>query len=167
MSNSDPSMTAPRQRLHAAVGKTLLRIRHRLTRGVSLGVKGLAFSAAGEVFLVRHSYMPGFHLPGGGVDPGESAHDAVVREMREEGNLALDGPAELFGVYFNHKLDQRDHVILFVAKNAYQPAPPDLPNAEILEAGFFPPDRLPSETSAATRRRLDEVLNGLPPSELW
>lgn len=156
-----------RQQLHATLGKSLLRLRHRFRRGVSLGVKGLALSEAGEVFLVRHSYLPGFHLPGGGVDPGESAHDALARELHEEGNLQLSAPAELFGVYFNVGLDRRDHVLLYVARNVRSLGPPQVPNREILEAGFYPLDRLPDTTTPATHRRLAEVLGGEAASETW
>ena len=41
------------------------------------------------------------------------------------------------------------------------------PDREIAEAGFFPLDRLPEETTSATRRRLAEILEGQPPSENW
>lgn len=162
----DPPRTL-KERLHGTVGKSLLRVRHRLRTGVSLGVKGLVLTASDEVFLVRHSYLPGFHLPGGGVDPGESAHDAVARELREEGNLELGAPADLFGIYFNEALDRRDHVLLFVTRDAHQPAPPKVPNAEILEAGFFSIDGLPETTTPATRRRLEEVLGGTAPATIW
>ncbi|WP_018699710.1 NUDIX domain-containing protein [Amorphus coralli] len=156
-----------RQRLHSFAGKRLLRVRHRVRLGVSLGVKGMVLTPGNEVFLVRHSYLPGFHLPGGGVDPGETVHEAMARELREEGNLELGSPASLFGVYFNEALDRRDHVVLFVARDATQPAPPQVPNGEILECGFFAIDDLPKTTTAATRRRLDEVLGGAVRSDIW
>lgn len=159
--------TAVLRRVHSLAGHALIRMRQRFRTGVSLGVKGLVLTAADEVFLVRHSYLPGFHLPGGGVDPGESAHDAVARELREEGNLELGSPAQLFGVYFNEALDRRDHVLLFVTRDAHQPAPPRVPNAEILEAGFFPVGGLPTTTTPATRRRIDEVLGGAAPATVW
>ncbi|MDQ0315525.1 NUDIX domain-containing protein [Amorphus orientalis] len=165
MARTPPS--AFRQHLHGIAGKSILGLRHRLKKGVSLGVRGLAFSDAGEVFLVRHSYLPGFHLPGGGVDPGESAYAAMVRELREEGNLELTEPGAFFGFYFNPSLGNRDHVALYVARSVRQPAPPRVPNSEILEARFFALDALPDETTPATRRRLAEVLKGAPVSEHW
>ena len=144
-------------RLHALAGDALLRVRNRFRPGVSLGVKGLVLTASDEVF----------HLPGGAVDPGESAHDAVARELREEGNLELRTPAVLFGVYFNEALDRRDHVLLYVTRDAHQPAPPKVPNPEILEAGFFHVGQLPDTTTPATRRRIDEVLGGGAPAAIW
>ena len=39
-----------------------------LARGMTLGVRAAAFDEGGRVFLVRHSYVPGWHMPGGGVE---------------------------------------------------------------------------------------------------
>jgi hypothetical protein len=44
---------------------------------------------------------------------------------------------------------------------------PKRPDREIAEAGFFPLDRLPDETSPATRRRIDEIVRGAPPPDTW
>ena len=44
----------------------------RLSRGMTLGVRGLLIKDD-RVVLVKHSYVPGWYLPGGGVEPGESA----------------------------------------------------------------------------------------------
>jgi hypothetical protein len=41
------------------------------------------------------------------------------------------------------------------------------PDREIAEAGFFPLDRLPDGTTAATRNRLAEILEEQPPSAKW
>jgi ADP-ribose pyrophosphatase YjhB (NUDIX family) len=110
--------------------------------------------------------VPGWQLPGGGVELGESMPEALARELAEEGNIALTGPPELKSVHFNRRASRRDHVALYLIRHYHQAALPR-PNREIAEAGFFRPDTLPAETTAATRRRCAEVLDGQPPSPFW
>ena len=137
----------------------------RMSRGMTLGVRGLVRNEAGHVFLIRHSYTPGWHLPGGGVERGETLLIALEREMREEGNIMLSGPPALFGVYASPRF-RGDHVALFTIPDWDQPAPP-VPDREIAAHGFFALDDLPDDTTAATRRRLSEVLEGSAPTEFW
>ena len=134
---------------------------------MTLGVRGVVFDAAGRVFLVRHSYVPGWYFPGGGIETGETAEGALAREILEEGGIRLDGPAELFGLYLNRSLSARDHVALFVCRRWTQAHQPVVPNAEIVECGFHPPDALPDGTTDATRRRLDEIAGGEVRSADW
>ncbi|MBP0651627.1 hypothetical protein J8J40_31655, partial [Mycobacterium tuberculosis] len=77
------------------------------------------------------------------------------------------GPLRLFGAYQNASVSRRDHVALFVADAVIVPAAPRTPDHEIVEIGAFAVDDLPAETTAATRRRIDEVLTGAAPAELW
>ena len=139
----------------------------RLTHGVTLGVRGAVFDDRKQVFLVRHTYTPGWHFPGGGVDRRETVHDALVRELGEEAGVALTGAAELFGVYVNNRLSRRDHVAFYICRQWRQDHLPKVPNMEIRDCGFFPIDALPDGTTEATRRRLAEVLEGAPPSAEW
>jgi len=120
----------------------------------------------GRVFLVKHSYVSGWHLPGGGVEVGETMLAALTRELREEGNIEVGSSPQLFAVYFNGKISRRDHVALFVVGDFRQPSPPRA-NAEIIDHGFFSLDALPEDTSAATRARIAEVLEGKAIPEHW
>ena len=138
----------------------------RFTRGMTLGVRGVVLDAEGRVFLVRHGYMPGWHFPGGGVEPGESLVEALARELEEEGNIRLVGTPLLHGLFNNAGPSRRDHVAVFVVREFEWPAPP-LPSWEIPEAGFFPLNRLPDGTSDGTRRRLEEILYGAPLTTSW
>lgn len=146
--------------------RRLLHVYWRVSRGMTLGVRGLVFDARGRVFLVEHSYIPGWHLPGGGVETGESLVAALTRELREEGNIELIGPPELYGMYWNRRIAWRDHVALYVVRSFRQSAPPQ-PNREIIAHGFFAVDALPQETSRATRARIAEVLGGHDAAEIW
>src|SRR5476651_906112 len=88
----------------------------RFARGLTLGVRGLVLDAEGRVFLIKHSYVAGWHLPGGGVEVGETIGDALARELQEEGNIELTAKPELFAVYFNSNATRRDHVALYVVR---------------------------------------------------
>jgi 8-oxo-dGTP pyrophosphatase MutT (NUDIX family) len=138
----------------------------RFARGMTMGVRGLVIDAEGRVFLIKHSYVSGWHLPGGGVEPGETLREALARELAEEGNIELTKEPEFYGMYFNPGVSRRDHVALFVVENFRQPAPPQT-NSEIVAHGFFARDRLPEEATRGTRARIDEVLGGAPMSERW
>ncbi|KMO39925.1 DNA mismatch repair protein MutT [Methylobacterium variabile] len=140
----------------------------RFTRGMTLGVRGAAIDAENRVCLVRHTYMDGWHLPGGGVEPGETAIEAITREFREEAEIVLDPGATpaLHGFYYNRRASKRDHVALYVAR-AFTVPVPKRPDREIAAAAFFPLDALPPETTPATRARLAEIAGDAPPAATW
>ena len=148
------------------VTRRVLHFYWRFSRGLTLGVRAVVIDHSGKVFLIVHSYVPGWHLPGGGVEIGETAGEALARELREEGNIELVDQPTLFAVYFNRRISRRDHVALYIVRSFRQPAPPR-PNYEIVAHGFFAPDALPPETTRATRERIAEVLSGRKPAELW
>jgi ADP-ribose pyrophosphatase YjhB (NUDIX family) len=133
---------------------------------MTLGVRGVVLDDRNQIFLIRHTYVPGWHLPGGGVETGETALDALGRELREEACIALDETPQLFGVFFNRKISRRDHVLVYVVRR-FTVLEVKQPDREIAEAGFFPLDRLPDGTTVATRNRLAEILEGQPASANW
>ncbi len=136
-----------------------------LTRSMTLGVRAACFDADGRIFLVRHSYIPGWHMPGGGVERHETMEQALEKELREEGNLVISGRPQLFHVYFNNRTSKRDHVVFYrVEVTQTAPRKPDL---EIVESGFFPLDALPPGTTKSTYRRLEELSGSELPSNYW
>ena len=138
----------------------------RFSRGMTLGVRAVVLDGHNQVFLIKHTYVPGWHLPGGGVETGETALEALDRELREEACIAMDGAPALVGVLFNRRISRRDHVLVYLIRR-FTVLEAKQPDREIAEAGFFPLDRLPEGTTAATRRRLAEILEGQPPSVNW
>ena len=145
--------------------RPLYRTWWRVRRGMTLGVRGLAQDDAGCVLLVRHTYSEGWYLPGGGVESGQSARDAAIREMAEEGGVEATAAPQLIGFYSNHAIHPNDHVALYRFP-AWRPCAP-LDNGEIAERGFFALDALPDGVSPGTRRRLAEVFEGAAVTAEW
>jgi ADP-ribose pyrophosphatase YjhB (NUDIX family) len=138
----------------------------RFSRGLTLGVRAVVLDPQGRVFLIKHSYVGGWHLPGGGVEPEEALTTALTRELSEEGNIELLETPVLYGIYWNRRVSRRDHVAVYVVREFRQSAPPQ-PNREIVAHGFFAPHSLPEGTTNSTRARIGEVLEGRAASELW
>jgi 8-oxo-dGTP pyrophosphatase MutT (NUDIX family) len=156
----------PARRLFGPAISRLLHVYWRFARAMTLGVRALVIDEQGRIFLVKHSYVLGWHLPGGGVETGETLEQAVVRELREEGNIEVTESPRLHGIYYNDRVSRRDHVALYVIRAFRQRATP-VPDREIVGHGFFAIDRLPNDTSAGTRARIVEVLDGAPVSARW
>jgi ADP-ribose pyrophosphatase YjhB (NUDIX family) len=138
----------------------------RLTRAVTLGAQVAVFDEHDSILLVRHGYRPGWHFPGGGVDRGETIHEAAVRELEEETGLRATAAPQLFGVYSNFSAFPGDHIALFLLRRFERVRMPP-PTAEIAEQRFFPTADLPQDISAGTRARLIEIGAGSPPAACW
>ena len=138
----------------------------RLTRPLTMGVRAMVLDEQGQICLIRHSYVAGWHMPGGAIEPGETAAEALVRELWEETGLELQGTPELFALYLNRRWSARDHVALYLVRN-FQPTNHRPSPREILEVGFFPLTALPPGTTGPTQRRIVEVLQGGKPDPHW
>ena len=153
-----------RQKFEPAI-RQVFHFYWRFAKGLTLGVRAVVLDGE-KVFLVQHSYVSGWHLPGGGVEVGETFGDALQRELMEEGRIeALEEP-KLYGIFFSGHVSRRDHVAIYVVRKFRQDRIPE-PDREIVASGFFDINALPPDTTAGTRLRIAEVCKGTAPIAAW
>lgn len=160
MAERDPDLMLPGPLRRA------MHLLWRVTRGMTLGVRGVVRDEAGRILLVRHTYTPGWHFPGGGVEPGETPAYALARELREEAGIAVHAPLVLHGAFFNAAVSNRDHVLVFLVE-AHSRDDALRDTREIAEVRFFDPRDLPGDTTPGTRRRIAEIVEGAAIGERW
>lgn len=137
----------------------------RATRGMTLGVRVVASDGVGRVMLVRHTYLPGWWLPGGGVDRGETTDQAAVRELREETGLIATVPPRLVSIHSNERFFRGDHVLVYRV-DAFDAGLSDS-RGEIDAVDWFDPLDLPPDVNRGTRDRLAEMFQGAQVSPDW
>jgi len=137
-----------------------------LSRGMTLGVRAAVIDGDDRVCLIRHTYAPGWQLPGGGVEIGEDVIVALARELAEEAAVETTATPRLHGAFFNAHASRRDHVLVFVVRDFVWHGP-RRPDREIAECRFFALDALPPDTTRGTRERLREIAEGRIPAAIW
>lgn len=133
----------------------LFRLLWFFTRPIVIGVR-VMLVRDDQVLLVRHTYLDGWYLPGGGLKRGETPEDAARREAHEEVGAQM-GALELVGAYTHFKEHKSDHNLLFLCREFSLDGRPD---REIAEARFFPLEALPQATWPGHRQRLEEFRAG-------
>jgi ADP-ribose pyrophosphatase YjhB (NUDIX family) len=141
----------------------LRRILFRAFNIKTLGVRALILKD-NQILLVRHTYLKGWYLPGGGVNHSESPTQGIIREVREEVGGVVTEPVRLLAVYYNTKLGWDDYVLLYEVKLSSQQGQHD---REIAEVRWFNIQQLPEDISPSTRKRIDEHLFNLPVIDHW
>lgn len=137
----------------------------RASRGMTLGVRGVAVDGEGRVLLVKHTYLHGWWLPGGGVERGQTAEAALTREMREEAGLIVEGRPLLVSVHSNERHFRGDHVLVYRIDRFSMTDRTS--HGEIADIGWFAPDALPEDAHRATRARLAEIFAGAAGETSW
>lgn len=143
----------------------LFQLFWRLQRPLTIGVRGMVVNNDGKVLIVRHTYTPGWHFPGGGVEKAETASEALARELREEAGVIITGGADLVSVHSNHAVFPNDHILLFRINEWRGEA--FTPSREIAEIAFIDPEAPPDGVTGGTLRRLSETFGSAHPSPYW
>jgi 8-oxo-dGTP pyrophosphatase MutT (NUDIX family) len=157
-------MALPPKRVVRLAMTAVQRIRRAywyVRRPETRGVHAAAFSKAGRIILVRHSYAPGWRLPGGGVKGREEPQAAMLRELREEIGL-LSWHTMRHMLDFEHRPDfRRGHGALFRLDGVeYNPKR----SLEIEDIAEFDPDSLPAGTTMLTLEMI-EAARAFPEAE--
>ncbi len=143
----------------------VMRLYWRFTRSCTLGVRVVAVDPLGRVVLVRHTYIEGWFLPGGGVERGEGVREAAERELYEETGAVAAAPLVWRGLYTNFATMSGDHIALFRVEGV---TPGDHHgDREIAEVLWCDPSAPPAGATPATRRALAREFGDAPPSEVW
>ena len=150
------------QRLRTRVYLFAVGVKRHMTLGTRV-----ALIDGDKVYLIRQTYLPGWHFPGGGVEPGETAEVSGGRELEEETGYRPAGTMELCGLYLNsNEATNRDHIAFYLCRDFEKVAEVG-PNYEIAGAAWFPLDALPADATPPTVRRIEELLSGARPSAMW
>jgi ADP-ribose pyrophosphatase YjhB (NUDIX family) len=141
--------------------RPLERLFAHVSRGVTLGVRGVAFDPEGRVLLVQHTYLTGWHLPGGGVNRNECLSEALNREMFEEVGIVVQD-AIFFSIYRNG----RNHIACYIITD-WRSDDRFGGSWEIRRSAWTNIKDLPEDTSRAVRNRINEIIEKVPMSKVW
>ncbi len=137
----------------------------RLSRPMTLGVRAIVENSAGQVLLVRHTYVDGLFLPGGGVERAEPAEQALGRELVEEAGVEMVAAPKLLGIFSNHRVFANDHVLLYRVEAWRSVLATN--RGEIAEIVWCDPLVPPSDTTPGTCRRLAAEYANAPAGLYW
>lgn len=134
-------------------------------RRMTFGTRAMLIDG-NKILLIKHTYVPGWQFPGGGVEPGETAIASVYREVVEETGYRLTAPPQLHGLYHNARVSLRDHVALYLC-HAFEKEREFHPNHEIAECQWFDTAAVPEDATRGTHARIAEVFGGAPADPVW
>ena len=124
-----------------------MQLKWLILRPVTLGVRILLVQDH-QVVLIKHTYLPGWHLPGGGIDRGETLAQGAAREAHEEVGADLDAEPELLDVLTTFTDGKSDHAAIYFSNSFTLNGTRD--SWEIEEIQHFSLKQLPSDSSRMT-----------------
>lgn len=152
--------------LRGAISRLMRKLR-LVPPVLSMGTKAIVLDDSDRVLLVKHTYSPGWHFPGGTVEAGETVSANIRRELLEETGVSLaQEPKEILGVYYNDAQYKHDHVIVFIVRK-WSMQEDFRRNLEVREHKFFDLHSLPLGVTAGSERRIVELLGQSAVSDRW
>ncbi|MBI3151340.1 MAG: NUDIX domain-containing protein [Chloroflexi bacterium] len=124
-------------------------------RPVRMGVRVMMLEDD-KVWLIHHTYLSGWFMPGGGLKRNETLEQAARREAYEETGAELD-ELTLMGAFTSFIQWKTDHAIVFLCRDFKFTGKPD---GEISEMRLFPLNELPANTFLSHRRLLESYRSG-------
>lgn len=149
--------------------QTLIRCHRTLqswTGASTVGVRILVINPKNEILLVEHTYVEGWHFPGGGVNRNESMHAAAKRELFEEAGVIATKTLSIFNIYHHDIHGVTDYPILFVTRD-FEINKNAVLSPEIKQANWFSLTTLPPTITESTQSRINEYFHQAPVSEVW
>ena len=128
-----------------------------LPRNPFLTVDAIIEIDSGIILIKRKNPPPGWAIPGGFVDYGETLEDAVIREAKEETGLDINLVRQLH-TYSDPRRDPRHHTVstIFIATASGNPIAGD----DAKEAGIFTKETLPADIAFDHRKILEDYFSG-------
>jgi FlaA1/EpsC-like NDP-sugar epimerase/8-oxo-dGTP pyrophosphatase MutT (NUDIX family) len=156
--NSDVQRASLLKRVVSSkIGLALLHRYFWFTRGMTLGVRVVVSNEAGEILVVKHTYIQGWHLPGGGVEHGEDVQNAAIREVFEETGVTDLKDLRFLGFEFNSQVSKKDHIVFFAAKTSQVLRPTK--SLEISSIEFQSLDQIKLNWKSEHDRLMEKYLN--------
>ena len=111
----------------------------------------------GIVLIKRKNPPPGWAIPGGFVEYGESLEETACREMKEETGLDVNLVRQ-FHTYSDPGRDPRHHTVttIFIATASGKPIAGD----DAKEAKIFKKNNLPADIAFDNRQILEDYFSG-------
>ena len=102
-------------------------------------VAGIVFNSDGtHVLLIKRRDVPVWVLPGGGIEPGETAEKAILRELQEESGFQVSLLRKIALYEPRNRLAKRTHFFECTILSGKA-----TPSSESSAVSFFPVDALP------------------------
>jgi len=141
--------------------RSIAEIYWKIFKPKTFGVRALIIDK-NKVLLVKHTYLPEWYLPGGGIKIKESFKNVLKRELYEELGLYPEN-IKLFGKYTNIKEGKRDTIRVYLVKQKIDINKLKPDKKEIVEIKLFNLDQLSKDISPGSLRRINEYNSELFP----